>query len=320
MNKLIRLLILIVSVLSLSGCQLPGLTSGGSGDQISVVSLGSTEAEIMGYINKYLIEHYIPTRVNHVTNMGSSSMSHAAMLNGDANIASVRYTGTSLTGELGLPATSDTDKAFKTVVEGFANRFQQKFYPSYGFANTYAFMVRRQDAEEKGLSKVSDLEPYAQHIRVGVDNSWIHRPGDGYQGFIDTYGFGFDNLYPMVIGLVYTAIANQEVDVVLGYSTDGRIISEDLVVLEDDRDLFPPYDASPVASYQILERYPELDAILSKLIGEISNEDMQRLNFTADNYLLEPATVAREWLIKNNYFEDKEPYLEPVRKELDNLD
>ncbi|MCW1000706.1 osmoprotectant ABC transporter substrate-binding protein, partial [Streptococcus anginosus] len=75
-----------------------------------------------------------------------------------------------------------------------------------------------------------------------------------------------------------------------GYSTDGRIISEDLKVLEDDRHLFPPYDASPVATNEIRARYPDLDKVMAKLAGAISNEEMQRLNFTADNYLLEPST------------------------------
>ncbi|MDK7294066.1 glycine betaine ABC transporter substrate-binding protein, partial [Streptococcus pasteurianus] len=109
-----------------------------------------------------------------------------------------------------------------------------------------------------GLEKVSDLEEYADTFKVGVDNSWLEREGDGYDGFVQTYGFDFDNLYPMAIGLVYTAIANEEIDVALGYSTDGRIISEDLKVLEDDRHLFPPYDASPVATNEIRARYPDL--------------------------------------------------------------
>ncbi|AMB99791.1 glycine/betaine ABC transporter substrate-binding protein [Aerococcus urinaehominis] len=318
LRSLKKILVLLLATASLAACSLPGLSSSGNQDGISIASLGTTEAEIMGYINMYMIQHYTNLPVDHITNLGSSSMNHAAFMTGDANLASVRYTGTSLTGELGLPAVTDPDKAYQLVVAGFEEEFDQTWYPSYGFANSYAFMIRRQDAEEKGISKVSDLAPYADQVKVGVDNSWIHRDGDGYANFVETYGFDFPNLYPMTIGLVYTAVASGEVDVVLGYSTDGRIIAEDLVVLEDDRQLFPPYDASPVVTNQVREAHPEIDAIMAKLAGEISNEEMQRLNYTSDNYLLEPATVAREWLLRKNFFEDKAPYLEPVRKELAN--
>lgn len=314
MKRIIKSIIALISVVLLSSCSLPGLSNAADSDTITIASLGSTEAEIMGFIVEGMVEHYIPIDANRITNLGSSSMNHAALQTGDANVASVRYTGTSLTGELGQEPITDPQLALEKVVKGFEEEFNQTWYTTYGFANTYAFMVRREDAEELGLEKVSDLEEYADTFKVGVDNSWLEREGDGYDGFVQTYGFDFDNLYPMAIGLVYTAIANEEIDVALGYSTDGRIISEDLKVLEDDRHLFPPYDASPVATNEIRARYPDLDKVMAKLAGAISNEEMQRLNFTADNYLLEPSTVAKEWLLRHNYFEDKEPYLEPVRK------
>ncbi|MCZ0717879.1 osmoprotectant ABC transporter substrate-binding protein [Aerococcus kribbianus] len=307
-------ILLALSLILLAGCSLPGLGGNLTGQTITVTSGGSTEMQIMGYIVQGMIEHYIDTDVNIVSNLGSSTMNHQALMGGDANVSAVRYTGTSLTGELGQDPITDPDLAFKTVVKGFDEAFDQKWYPSYGFANTYAFMVTRENAEKYGLEKVSDLEQYADSIDVGVDSSWISRAGDGYAAFQETYGFGLPNLYPMSIGLVYTAVANDEVDVVLGYSTDGRIISEDLVVLEDDRHLFPPYDGSAVANHEILAEYPELDNILMKLEGTISDEDMQRLNYTSDEYLLEPKTVATKFLEENNYFEDKEPYVEPVEK------
>src|SRR5699024_1786454 len=84
------------------------------------------------------------------------------------------------------------------------------------------------------------------------------------------------------------------------------------VLLEDDLNLFPPYDASPLATAEIVEEYPELEGIFLKLEGQIDEELMQELNFLSENYLLEPRTVIFDWLEENNFFEDVEPYLEPV--------
>src|SRR5690606_9689865 len=106
----------------------------------------------------------------------------------------------------------------------------QTWFDSYGFENTYAFTVSRELAEEYNLEKVSDLEPFADELRFGVDNHWMHRKGDGYQEFTETYGFEFPNIFPMQIGLVYQALANNEMDVVLAYSSDGRIAAFDLVI------------------------------------------------------------------------------------------
>lgn len=94
-------------------------------------------------------------------------------------------------------------------------------------------------------------------------------------------------------------------DVALGYSTDGRIPTYNLKVLEDDKKFFPPYDASPLATDKILKEHPEIKTTLNKLVGTISTEEMQRLNYQADGKLKEPSVVAKEFLEKHNYFEDK---------------
>lgn len=294
-----------ISTLALAGCSLPGLGSGTSDEGITVAGVTSTEGLIMSYVVEGMIEHYMDDMdVQVINNLGSSTVSHQALLNGDANIAGVKYTGTSLTGELGSEPITDPEEALTTVVEGFQTEFDQTWFPSYGFANSYAFMVTQETADEYGLEKISDLEPYAQDMQAGVDNSWINRAGDGYEAFLDTYGFDFNRVFPMQIGLVYDALQAGEMDIILGYSTDGRIASYDLVVLEDDLRLFPPYDASPLATNEVLETHPELEEILLKLEGTITDEQMQEMNYEADNNLKEPQVVAEEFLQENNYFED----------------
>lgn len=309
MNKLKMKKSFLLSLFSagvLAGCALPGLGSGSGEEGITVAGVTSTEGLIMSYVVEGMIEHYMDDMdVQVINNLGSSTVSHQALLNGDANIAGVKYTGTSLTGELGEDPITDPEKALEVVVEGFDKEFDLKWFPSYGFANSYAFMVTKETAEEYGLEKISDLEPYALEMNAGVDNSWIEREGDGYDAFLDTYGFDFNRVYPMQIGLVYDALQAGSMDIILGYSTDGRIASYDLVVLEDDLQLFPPYDASPLATNEILETYPELEGILLRMEGMISEEQMQEMNYEADNNLKEPQVVAEEFLKENNYFEDE---------------
>lgn len=311
-SKKVKFLILTATATLLTACSLPGLGAGFEEDSVTVATQSSTEMVILGFIVQGMIEHYSDLNVEVIQNLGSSTMVNQALVQEDADIAGARYTGTALTGELGLDPITDPDLAYDTVVEGFKEQYNQKFYPSYGFANTYTFLVTRELAEEHNLETVSDLGEIAADLTAGVDNSWMVREGDGYRAFLETYQFEFDTVYPMEIGLVYDAVQSGNMDVVLGYSTDGRIASYDLVFLEDDLNFFPPYDASPGATYELLEKHPIIDEILHKLEGTIETELMQELNFIADDYLIEPATVAREFLEENNYFEDKEPHLEPV--------
>lgn len=303
MKKIQKIAALFMTAIILSSCSLPGLGSGFNEEGITITGGSTTEQQIIGYIVEGMVEHYIDIDAQIVNNLGSSSLNHQALVGGDANIASIKYTGTSLTGELGQDPITDPEKALELVVAGFDDEFDQKWFPSYGFANTYAFMVTQELADQYDLVTISDLEDIASELDAGVDTSWIQREGDGYDAFLNTYDFDFNRVYPMQVGLVYNALQAGEMDVVLGYSTDGRIRSYDLVVLEDDRQLFPPYDASPVATSEVLEAYPELNEVLLKLQSSITDEEMQELNYISDNNLVEPKVVAEDFLEENNYFE-----------------
>lgn len=304
-NKVNKIVILLFATIILSSCSLPGLGGGFDKEGITITGGTTSEQQIIAFIVEGMVEHYMKIDAEIINNLGSSTLNHQALIGGDANVSGSRYTGTSLTGELGLEPLTDPKKAYDAVVEGFDREFDQKWFPSYGFSNTYAFMVTQETAEKYNLKTVSDLKDVISELNLGADNSWMERKGDGYEAFVSTYGFDFNRVYPMQIGLVYDALAADKMDVVLGYSTDGRIKSYDLVVLEDDKQLFPPYDASPVASNKILKEYPELNGILLKLEGSISTEKMQEMNYTADNDLLEPKTVAQKFLKENNFFENK---------------
>ncbi|WP_373454628.1 osmoprotectant ABC transporter substrate-binding protein [Heyndrickxia sporothermodurans] len=303
MKKRKWFVIFVLSIsLIISGCSLPGL-SASSDKSISIGMVTTTETQILGYMEKYMIEHYTDLKVDLVNNLGSSIVLHKAMLNGDVDISAARYTGTDLPGALGMDPVNDPKKALKIVQKEFDKRFDQTWFDSYGFANSYAFTVTKDFAEKNKITKVSQLEPMVKDLSLGVDNSWLKRKGDGYEGFVKAYGFEFGETYPMQIGLVYKAVQSGKMDVVLAYTTDGRINAYNLQVLEDDKHFFPPYDASPVARNDVLKKHPELKEILQKLVGKISTKKMQQLNYESDGKMKEPSTVAKKFLEENNYFE-----------------
>ncbi|HBV23558.1 osmoprotectant transport system substrate-binding protein [Jeotgalicoccus aerolatus] len=306
MRQMKKLLALLVSLTVLSGCSLPGLSSSSS-DGIAITSMTTTESQIVSHMSRLMIEHYSdgeiePTMIN---NLGSSTIQHNALLSGDAQVSGVRYTGTELTGVLDKDPESDPDIALEQTQKAFDEDFDMKFYDSYGFDNTYAFMVTSETAEEYDLETTSDLAAYTDEFAVGVDTSWFNRPGDGYPAFQEAYGFEFDNIRAMQISLVYEALNTGSLDLALGYTTDGRIPAYDLVVLEDDLQFFPPYDASPFATHEIIAEYPEIDDALSRLVGTVSTETMQNLNYRSDEEGIEPALVAEEFLEEHNYFEEE---------------
>ncbi|GMA53150.1 osmoprotectant ABC transporter substrate-binding protein [Alicyclobacillus contaminans] len=253
-----------------------------------------------------MVEHYTDKQTTIINNLGTTNINHEAMMNNDADISSTRYTGTDVASTLQLSPEKDPAKALDIVKKEFKDRYNQLWLDSYGFDNTYVFLVRKDTAEKYNLEKVSDLEDVADELSVGADRAWMTREGDGYPGFTQEYGFEFGSIFPMQIGLVYDAVAAHRMDVVLGYSTDGRIASYDLVMLEDDRQFFPPYDASPIINEELAQRDPEVKDALERLADKIDTETMQKLNYQSDNNLVEPSIVAQRFLEQHNYFEGEE--------------
>ncbi|WP_203623786.1 MULTISPECIES: osmoprotectant ABC transporter substrate-binding protein [unclassified Lacticaseibacillus] len=302
MKKLAKLfVVLATAVLTLAGCGFPGI-SGSDPKTIKIAALSTTESSVMANMLAELINHELGYPTTLVSNLGSTTVTHQAMLRGDADISATRYTGTDLTGTLNLPVEKNPKKAGRIVKRVFKQKYHQTWFPTYGFADTYAFMVTKQFAAQHHVSTISQLKPLAPSMAAGVDSSWMNRKGDGYADFKTGYGFDFKRVYPMQIGLVYDAVEAGKMQTVLGYSTDGRIRSYDLTVLKDDKHFFPPYDASMVVSDSLLKKYPKLAPVLHRLDGKISMKTMQELNYQVDDQLKEPSVVAREFLVKHNYF------------------
>ena len=142
-------LLLSMIIILLSGCSFPGLASTSNEDTVAITGGITSEAQILGAIVAGMVEHYTDKNTTVINNLATTTINHQAMMNGDASISAARYTGTDLTTTLGLEPESDPTAAFNTVKKEFEKRYHQTWFPSYGFDNTYVFLVRKDTAEFK---------------------------------------------------------------------------------------------------------------------------------------------------------------------------
>jgi osmoprotectant transport system substrate-binding protein len=262
--------------------------------QLIVTSKFFTEQVVLAELLAQHIEASTGIPVKRKANLGGTLLVHKALLSGEADLY-VEYTGTALTGVLGETPQGDSPAIYRRVKEAYARRFALEVTEPLGFANSFAMVVRGDDARNDHLTRMSDIAPLAPHWRAGVGYEFLERP-DGYRGWTESYGFKFGK-DPSVLdlGLLYRALAEKKVDIVAGNSTDGLIDALGLAALQDDRHYFPPYDAVPVVRRAALEKFPRLRAALADLSGKISEEEMRRLNREVDADQRDVATVVREF-------------------------
>jgi osmoprotectant transport system substrate-binding protein len=265
-------------------------------DTITVGTQTFTETKILGYMYKYLIEQSTnKVKVNVKTDLSSSPFIVNALKEREIELGTL-YTGEIFNNWFPIQQTKDKKKVLHQAQAGFRKYHQFKWYNPIGFENTYAFTVTKEMADKYNLKKISDLKAVAKDMRLGVDTSWMERDNDGYKPFIKTYGLTFKNVFPMEINLVYKAVDNKQMDIVLAYSSDARIKQYNLVTLEDDRNFFPPYETSTVALQETLKKYPEIDGALKKLQGKIDINTIRTLNAKVDIDMQDPEQVAKQYL------------------------
>jgi osmoprotectant transport system substrate-binding protein len=286
-----RPLVALLLVLLSAGCG----GSGKEGDKIVVGSKNFTEQVVLGELVAQQIEAHSKLKVERRFYLGGTYIAHQALVSGRIDLY-VEYTGTALTVVLNQPAVHDAGMAFEQVRDGYANRFGLKVAPSLGFENTFAMVIRGDDARRLNVHTLSEAAKHAPDWRAGFGYEFLERP-DGYPGLAETYGLQFaTEPRIMDLGLLYRALADKQVDLVAGNSTDGPIQALDLTVLEDDRHYFPPYEAVPIVRGATIEAHPEVLEALQGLAGKISASDMRRLNQAVDGEGKNVADVVREFL------------------------
>lgn len=268
--------------------------SGGAADRFVVGSKDFTESVILGEIVAQTIEAETDVQVDRSFELGGD-LCHRAMLQGTVDCY-VEYTGTAFTTILKRSPITDPRAVFDDVRREYSSQFGFEVLDPLGFENTFAILVRGEDARSLGLRTVSDAARVAPTWRAGFGQDFMSRE-DGYPGFSRAYGLTFAaSPLEMDLALTYRALAGKQVDLIAGNSTDGLIDKLDLVQLEDDRRYFPPYEAAIIARADTLARFPDAAAALRRLAGTITSADMRRLNYAVDAEGRAPRDVVREFL------------------------
>ena len=282
-SKLLCLLLVVVTVCSCSP------------ERIVVGSKNFTEQVILGEMLAQQIERKTGLQVDRRLNLGGTLVCHQALTAGQIDTY-VEYTGTGLTAILKEPTSSDSTHVYDAVKAAYKSRFGIDWTQPLGFNNTFAVIVRKADAERLSLKTISDAAPHTANWTAGFGYEFIER-GDGYPGLAKAYNLRFSNPPRIMdLGLSYRALADHQVDFIAGNSTDGLINALGLVVLEDDKHYFPPYDAVPLVRQAVIERHPGLQDALAALGGKISEDEMRRMNYAVDGEHRNVKDVVREFL------------------------
>jgi osmoprotectant transport system substrate-binding protein len=264
-------------------------------DEIVVGSKNFSEQALLGEIVAQHLEARTHREVTRRFYLAGSYICQQALLAGRIDLY-VEYTGTALTAILHDPLQSDSATVLQRVRSEYQQRFGLEVLPSLGFNNTFAIVVRGEDARRLHLKTISDAAPFARDWRAGFGYEFMERP-DGFAGLARTYGLVFRETPRILdLGLLYRALLEKQVDIVAGNSTDGLLAARDLTMLEDDKHYFPPYEAVPVVRGDALARFPEMRGALLELAGKIDDEEMRRMNYEVDGEHRDIADVAREFL------------------------
>ncbi|QBP40221.1 ABC transporter substrate-binding protein [Paenisporosarcina antarctica] len=295
--------ILIISIF-VTGCGGADSSSKTSEDGKPTISVGSknfTEQFILGEIYSQALEaEGYP--VERKLNLGGTLVAFEALKSGDIDLYP-EYTGTALMDILDGEPSGDGDAVYQEVKDGLA-KDNIEVLDKTNFNNTYVVVATKEIAEKHNLKTLSDLAVKAPELNFALIPEFSER-ADGLPGLQKTYGgFEFKNTQLFEIGLKYRALTSGEVDVTIGFGTDGQIAGFDLVALEDDKNFWPPYHAVPLVRKSIVEENPEIAEILNKINGLLDDKKMASLNWKADGEdKEEPSDIAKEFLEENGFFE-----------------
>jgi len=285
-SRVVRFLALPLAVV-LCGC-------GARPATIAVGSKNFTEQIILAELLAQHLEARAGLTVERRVNLGGTLLCHEGLLAGELDLY-VEYTGTALTVILDEEPLHDPRQVYDRVRDAYRDRFDVEWTEPLGFNNTFAIVVRGEEARRLGIDTVSAAVPHARRWRAGVGYEFMER-ADGWNGLVQAYGLRFARPpMTMELGLIYRALQDREVDLIAANSTDGVIEALDMTVLQDDRHYFPPYEAAPIVRRATLARYPALRAALAELAGVLDEARMRRMNFAVDGERRQVREVVAEF-------------------------
>ncbi len=271
-----------------------GLAACESKDRLHLATKPMTEQFILGEMLSLLIERHAGVKVDMTKGVGGGTGNiQPALLAGDFDLYP-EYTGTGWAYVLKRPGQPDQKTMFEGLQEGYA-KMGLRWSGLYGFNNTYSLAVRKEVAERHNLKTFSDLARVAPNLVFGAEYDFFERD-DGYDALSRVYGFIFKRTVDMDIGLKYQALESGRADVIVVFTTDGKLSSTPLVVLQDDKNFFPSYHCATVVREDALKRFPKLWDALSHMDNILTDEEMASLNAAVEDAGRNERDVAREFL------------------------
>ena len=290
-NKRFKLAALVLAIIIIISSLVA--TFGKSKGTIVIGSKNFNEQLVLGNMVASLIEHKTKYKVERKLNLGGTAVVFSAMKSKDIDLY-VEYTGTGLVNILKKDSISDPDKVYDVVKREFSKNYDIELMKPLGFNNTYVIALNKDVAKKNNVNTISELSKISPSLNAGLTMEFANSP-DGYPGLQKFYNLNFKNMKGIDGGLRYTALLNNETQVLDAFATDGLLKKFDLQLLKDDKNFFPPYYAVPVVRAETLKKYPELKDVLLLLEGKITDEDMRILNYKVDNGE-KPEKVADDFL------------------------
>ncbi|HEY4602016.1 MAG TPA: osmoprotectant update ABC transporter permease/substrate-binding subunit OpuFB [Cerasibacillus sp.] len=271
-------------------------------NEIVIAGKLGSEPEILINMYKLLLENDTDLTVQLKPGLGKTSFVFDALKSGSIDIYP-EFTGTAIAEFLKETANStDREEVYQQAKDGLADTFNMTLLEPMQFNNTYALAVPTDFAETNDLKTISDLIKAEGSIKVGFTLEFSDRE-DGYRGIQKLYDIHFDNLVTMEPKLRYSAIESGDIQLIDAYSTDSELREYELTVLEDDKELFPPYQGAPLLRKETVEKYPEIETSLNKLAGKITDDEMREMNYQVNVEGKIPAEVAKDYLVKEGLLE-----------------
>ena len=291
-----------VMVIGLGVSYTPSLLAKPEKENLVIAGKLGPEPEILANMYKILIEEKTDMTVTVKPNFGKTTFLYEALKKGDIAIYP-EFTGT-VTESLLKPTPQvnhDPEAVYEAARDGIKKQDNLALLKPMAYQNTYAVAVPKKIAQEYGLKTISDLKKVEGHLKAGFTLEFNDRE-DGNKGLQKVYGLHLQ-VSTMEPALRYQAIQSGDIQITDAYSTDAELARYDLVVLQDDKQLFPPYQGAPLMKATLLEKHPELEAILNKLAGKITAEQMSQMNYQVGVEGKSAAQVARDFLTQEGMIE-----------------
>jgi osmoprotectant transport system substrate-binding protein len=268
--------------------------STGGGAAVRIGSKNFTEQLIVGEMYAQILEAN-GIKVDRKLNLGGTIVAHNALKNGDIDLYP-EYTGTALLAILNEKTMSDPTAVYQEVAKQYKQQFNLVWLDQSPMNDTQALAVTQQTSQQRSLTTISQMVAMASQLVLAAVPDFPDRE-DGLVGLKNVYGnFQFKDIKIFDPGIKYQALLNGQADVVVAFGTDGQINGYKLVVLQDDKGLWPPYHIAPVVRQDALDKNPNIK-VLNNLAPLLTSDVMQQLNWKVDGPdKADPATVARDFL------------------------